>query len=502
MASIQVSSSYPHVDADAVFSLVTSPVVRELVDEKRARELFAPLLEKPRPDIKRLVISTKSFGRDSAPVLVSALHNLPNLTQADFSDCIASRETSEALDTLGIICKGIESSGIQLEVFNLSDNAVGLRGIPVIEPAFKNQKKLTHLYFNNDGISADAASGLVKHIFSNITSSSSSSSTDSTSSSSSEYATTNLRVFEIGHNMLEDTGVIALTPILQHSPYLTGVRVATTRARNEKKTLGGEKLAQSMLGLKHIQVLSLNDQNLGAKAGEYIAEIIKTNRHHLTHVNLADIGVGPESMKKILKALIHVRPNLQVLDLSANELNVSLSRYLAKVLKRQPGLVHVKLEDNELKSTGAVRVVEALLAAAAHTHKHSDVAALKDVVSHSKLHYLNLSNNQLRGQLVTFLSSQLTYGKFPLLNELHLNANLFKADQIQEIKETVKKISKENILQTLSDNDEDDDDEDEEHEESEESEEEIVSDAEAEKKTNDADVDALAAQLSSQAKVN
>ncbi len=72
-------------------------------------------------------------------MLCEALLNCPNATQLDLSDCIASRETVEALDTLGIICRGIRHANLKLNVLNLSDNAVGLRGIPVIQPAFEAQ---------------------------------------------------------------------------------------------------------------------------------------------------------------------------------------------------------------------------------------------------------------------------------------------------------------------------------------------------------------------------
>jgi hypothetical protein len=131
-----------------VFVLAQQAVIdaakRELLSRDRAITLLAPLLP-PAPAhhpaaVTQLVLGGKSFGSDSVPVLADALLHMHALQHADFADCIAARPTDEALDTLEALCDAIAANPkIQLTHLNLSDNALGVRGIPKIKNAFKNQ---------------------------------------------------------------------------------------------------------------------------------------------------------------------------------------------------------------------------------------------------------------------------------------------------------------------------------------------------------------------------
>jgi Ran GTPase-activating protein (RanGAP) involved in mRNA processing and transport len=140
------------------------------------------------------------------------------------------------------LCDGLAASGAQLQALDLNDNALGVRGIPRIAAAFAQQGALRHLYFNNDGLQAEAVSGLTELIMANYGGMS---------------GTTELRTFEIGHNCLEDAGFLALIPLISRSPHLQQLRIATTRVRNNMGA--GLAMANTLLGLKHLTSLALND---------------------------------------------------------------------------------------------------------------------------------------------------------------------------------------------------------------------------------------------------
>lgn len=147
MSSAASSSTAPNVtlaapDTHFVLSAQAGASARELLSKPRAEELLRPLTSDPAKAeaVSKLVLGGKSFGSDSAAVLAETLLTTHKLTHADFSDCIAGRNTEEALETLQLLCDGIAANErIQLTHLNLSDNALGVRGIPKIKNAFKNQ---------------------------------------------------------------------------------------------------------------------------------------------------------------------------------------------------------------------------------------------------------------------------------------------------------------------------------------------------------------------------
>jgi len=476
-----MSSAAPNVvlaapTVENVFVLAQQAVAdaakRELVSKERAEELLRPLLERSpeAASLHKLVLGGKSFGRDSAPVLADALQATPALRHADFADCIASRPTDEALDTLQLLCDAIGANErIQLTHLDLSDNALGVRGIPKIRNAFKNQSQLTHLFFNNDGLQAEAVRGLTELIM----------------EAAGNTGTTQLRTFEIGHNCLEDAGFLALIPLVKASPLLQKLRIATTRVRNNQGA--GAAMARTLLGLHHLTSLSLNDNNLGVEAGQVLAQVVEQNKRHMSFLNLGDIGVEEEGVAAILRAIGHIRKGvLTHLDLSANELTTSThaARLVSIVRAQASSLQHLKLEDNELRSGGATKLLRALTAC-------------------KRLEYLNLSNNHLGDRCLSDLLSFIA--AVPSLRELHINGNRFSEDGLQQVRDALAAAQHAEALAAVSDNDADEAESDEDDEEpediSERSDEEedasvpVSAAAAAAAAKADEDIDALAAGL-------
>ena len=67
---------------------------------------------------------------EAASVLVKTLPKLTALRVADFGDIIAGRHTDDALQVLELVCTHLK--GLPITSLDLSDNALGTRGISAI----------------------------------------------------------------------------------------------------------------------------------------------------------------------------------------------------------------------------------------------------------------------------------------------------------------------------------------------------------------------------------
>lgn len=86
----------------------------------------------------QIKFSTKSFGIEAAEVAARAIENVANsLTNADISDIIAGRPEKEVLGALQIISQSLAKA--KLKALDLSDNALGQKGIIACTQAFTQQ---------------------------------------------------------------------------------------------------------------------------------------------------------------------------------------------------------------------------------------------------------------------------------------------------------------------------------------------------------------------------
>lgn len=86
----------------------------------------------------QIKFSTRSFGIEAATVAANAIENVAgSLTHADISDIIAGRPEKQVLGALEIISKALSKA--KLKLLDLSDNALGQKGILACAAAFKDQ---------------------------------------------------------------------------------------------------------------------------------------------------------------------------------------------------------------------------------------------------------------------------------------------------------------------------------------------------------------------------
>ena len=95
----------------------------------------------------QIKFSTKSFGIEAATVAARAIENVASsLTHADISDIIAGRPEKEVLGALQIISQSLAKA--KLKALDLSDNALGQKGIIACTPAFAQQVPTVNLFAN------------------------------------------------------------------------------------------------------------------------------------------------------------------------------------------------------------------------------------------------------------------------------------------------------------------------------------------------------------------
>ncbi|XP_035818721.1 RAN GTPase-activating protein 2-like [Zea mays] len=151
-----VSADAPRVLADTVLDI--SGGERAFIEADEAKELLSPLT-KPGNSYKRICFSNRSFGIGAANVAGPILDSVKNqLTEVDISDFVAGRSEDEALDVMRIFSKALEGS--VLRYLNISDNALGEKGVRAFSELLKSQESLEELYVMNDGISEEAAKAL------------------------------------------------------------------------------------------------------------------------------------------------------------------------------------------------------------------------------------------------------------------------------------------------------------------------------------------------------
>ena len=232
LPAAQRATAKPAAAIGAFFDL-SKDGKRESLTEARTRELFEGITPTNAPGITKIQLSNKSFDAPSARVAAEKLTLMKNLKFADLSDIIAGRETSIGLEVLNIFSKALVET--PLVWVDLSDNALGPRGVNVCEPLLSSSETLEGIAFKNDGLSAEACEEITR-LFLKLGS------------------PTRLKKLHFWNNMSGDGGAVAIAKLLKQSPYIEDFMMATTRCGEG----GGVVLCKA---LKHCTMLHTVDMN-------------------------------------------------------------------------------------------------------------------------------------------------------------------------------------------------------------------------------------------------
>ncbi|CAK7346597.1 unnamed protein product [Dovyalis caffra] len=383
-----------------VFDISGGP--RAFISGEEAEELLEPL-KVPGNLYTRICLSNRSFGLDAIHVAEPILLSIKDqLTEADLSDIVAGRPESEALEVMNIFSSAL--AGCNLRYLNLSNNALGEKGIRAFEALLKTQNNLEELYLINDGISEEAARAVCELI----------------------PSTEKLKVLHFHNNMTGDEGAAAIAEMVKQSPVLEDFRCSSTRVGSE----GGVALAEALGSCSHLKKLDLRDNMFGVEAGISLSKSLFAFAD-LTEVYLNYLNLEDEGAEALANALKDSAPSLEVLEMAGNDITAKGALSLAACIAAKQFLTKLNLAENELKDEGAILIAKAI------------------EVGHGQLNEVDLSTNAIRRSGARLLA-QAVVDK-PGFKLLNINANYISDEGIDEVKDIFKSLP--NVLGDLDEND-------------------------------------------------
>ncbi|CAO2186123.1 unnamed protein product [Urochloa humidicola] len=390
-------------DTDTVLDI--SGGKRAFIEADEAKELLSPLT-KPGNSYRRICFSNRSFGVDAANVSGPILESVKNqLTEVDLSDFVAGRPEDEALDVMRIFSKALEGS--VLRYLNISDNALGEKGVRAFSELLKSQENLEEFCVMNDGISEDAAKALSELI----------------------PSTEKLKVLHFHNNMTGDEGAVYVAEMVKRSPNLESFRCSATRIGSD----GGIALSEALGACTHLKKLDLRDNLFGVDAGIALSKTLP-NLPDLVELYLSDLNLENKGTLAIVNALKQSAPQLEVLELAGNEITAKAAPALAECLTAMQSLKKLTLAENELKDDGAVIIAKSLEA------------------GHTDLKELDVSTNMFQRAGARCFARAVA--NKPGFMQLNINGNFISDEGIDEVKEILK--AGKNSLDVLGSLDEND----------------------------------------------
>ncbi|EXB93441.1 hypothetical protein L484_001000 [Morus notabilis] len=385
---------------------------RAFIEADEAEMLLKPLTE-PGNSYSKICFSNRSFGLEAACVAEPILASLKSqLREVDLSDFVAGRPEEEALQVMNIFAAALEGS--VLRSLNLSNNALGEKGVRAFAALLKSQAELEELYLMNDGISEEAAQAVSELI----------------------PSTEKLKILHFHNNMTGDEGAVAISEVVKRSPLLEDFRCSSTRIGSE----GGVALSEALGTCAHLKKLDLQDNMFDVESGIALSKAL-SKHSDLREVYLRYLNLEDEGTIAIVNVLKDSAPSLEVLEMAGNEITAKAAPALAACIESKTLLTKLILSENKLKDEGAIQISKAL----------EGLSQLIEVDMNTNL--IRRAGARLLAQTVVQKSG------FKLLN---INGNFISDEGIDEVKDIFKKSPE--ILGSLDENDpegEDDDGDDE-----------------------------------------
>ncbi|XP_050372801.1 RAN GTPase-activating protein 2 [Argentina anserina] len=387
---------------------------RAFIEAEEAEELLRPLKE-PGNAYTKICFSNRSFGLEAARVADPILVSLKNqLKEVDLSDFIAGRPEAEALEVINIFAAALEGS--VLRFLDLSNNALGEKGVRAFGALLKSQSCLEELYLMNDGISEEAAQAVHELI----------------------PSTEKLRILHFHNNMTGDEGAFAISKVVKHSSLLEDFRCSSTRVSSE----GGVALCEALENCTHLKKLDLRDNMFGVEGGIALSRAL-SKHEHLKEIYLSYLNLEDEGAVALANVLKESAPKLEVLDVAGNDITAKAAPALAACIAAKALLTQLNLGENELKDEGTIQISQGL----------EGLSQLKEV---------DFNSNSIRRAGARVLAQAVV--QKPDFKLLNINGNFISDDGIDEVKALFKKSPQ--MLGSLDENDPEGEDDAEDDEES------------------------------------
>ncbi|KZV37964.1 RAN GTPase-activating protein 2 [Dorcoceras hygrometricum] len=362
---------------------------RAFIEIDEAQTLLGPLKE---PNFyTKICFSNRSFGLAAAHVAGPILALIKKqLKTVDLSDFVAGRPEAEALEVMKIFSEALEGS--QLTYLNLSDNALGEKGVRAFSLLLLSQSCLEELYLINDGISEEAARAVCELL----------------------PSTEKLRVLHFHNNMTGDEGAIAISEILKRCPLLEDFRCSSTRVGSE----GGVALTEALVKCNNLKKLDIRDNMFGVEVGIKLSEAVR-NKENLIEIYLSYLNLEDDGAIALANALEVAAPSLEVLEMAGNDISAKAAQSIAACIASKKAIVKLNLSENNLKDDGAILISKAF------------------GEEHDKLKEVDLSQNSLRRAAARTLAQDLA--DKPGFKLLNINGNFISEEGIDELKDMFQK---------------------------------------------------------------
>ncbi|KAL7574502.1 hypothetical protein ACA910_015861 [Epithemia clementina (nom. ined.)] len=376
---------------------------RESVDETKAKEIanqFQEELSKGNVIVTTVDLSCRSWSRSSLDCLRAVLEQVvETVTILKIDDIIASLDTEAGLKSLEFFTEVFGTSKVLKEI-NLNDNALGSRGDKVLAPLFQ-LKSLERLSIENCGMSQEVAESLLQSL---------------------ALSAPTLTDLSLGRNQIGAEGARHVGALLTKCCNLqvfnyNGCRPLKAGTAHVLKGLARmveeRKGASTITSLIH---LNLHDCTIGSEVDEDDEEggsplhnlvTIISNSPKLQVLNLQDGEIGAEGVERVLDALKGTGASLTYLALGGCDLGEDGAQLLSLAITESTIFKHLetlRMDTNELGDEGVIALVQALA---------EDGAC-------PKLHTLDLETNEIsKSGALAMISS-----KIPSLQSLNVTDNM------------------------------------------------------------------------------
>ncbi|XP_034670083.1 ran GTPase-activating protein [Drosophila subobscura] len=290
-----------------------------------------------------LNLDGNTLGVEAAKAIGEALKRHPEFRKALWKNLFTRRLKSEIPEALQHLGAGLIEAKAKLTVLDLSDNALGPNGMRGLEVFLRSPVcySLQELHLYNCGLGPEGGAMLSKALI------------DLHGNARKAGTPLQLRLFVGGRNRLEDAGAKALAKafatlktlqeivLLQNSIYLEGVKA----------------LADSFKANPHLRVLNMYDNTLKSRGADEIAEVIK-GLTMLREIHFGDCLIGTNGAYQIAEALENSNNDIEVIDLSSNEINSDGGLVLVSAIQNKPKLRVLNIDGNCFGQEGCAQIIE------------------------------------------------------------------------------------------------------------------------------------------------
>lgn len=284
-----------------------------------------------------LDLEGNTLGCEAAKHIGEALKKHPEFKKALWKDMFTGRMKTEIPKALIDLSRGVMFASARLTVLDLSDNALGPNGMSGLVDLIKSPScySLQELRLMNCGLGITGAKMLAKSL------------TECFHKSVEAGTPMELRVFAAGRNRLENEGAKALSAIFGEIQTLQEITIP----QNGIYHPGMSALAEALKKNVNMQVINFNDNTITARGAEPLAEAFYSIEA-LREINLGDCLLKDEGGQILSEALADCHPDLELLNMSGNEIGPDVGIAIANAMAHKDSLRQLQLDCNQFGEEG------------------------------------------------------------------------------------------------------------------------------------------------------